>query len=180
MNARLILRKATLDDTEKLTDLITRSTLTLQSPYYTDRQLEGALGSAFGVDTQIIMDNTYFVVVAEEERLVGCGGWSKRNRLFGSDALSDTGALLDPKKEPARIRAFFIDPDYARKGIGTLLLRSCESEAGAAGFSRLELAATLAGVPLYAKQGFVEMEEFAFPLPNGETLPLIRMSKDIP
>ncbi len=115
----------------------------------------------FGVDRQLIADSTYFVA-EDGATLVGCGGWSKRKTLYGGDHGRDASedALLDPATAPARIRAFFVHPRWARRGIGRKLLAACERAAAAAGFRSLELVATLAGVPLYAAGGYRTLERY--------------------
>ena len=149
------LREATLSDRTALDALIARSIRTLGAGDYTSPQIEAALLGAFGVDTQLIRDRTYFTVRDAEGRLVGCGGWSRRRTLFGSDARDGRDAAeLDPAVDAAKIRAFFVDPSAARRGIGSLLLSHCESEAAAHGFRRFELMATLPGVRLYAARGY--------------------------
>jgi len=173
------LRLATLDDVPALTVLIEQSVHVLQASTYTPAQMDGALGTLLGVDRQLILDGTYFVVEVNEQ-LAACGGWSKRAALFGSDAVTHTQPqLLDPAVDAARIRAFFVHPDFSRQGIGTALLRASEEAARAAGFTRCEMGATLAGVPLYLKHGYGIDERIEVPLPNGERLPIIRMSRAI-
>ncbi len=156
----------------------------LQAGDYSPGQLEGALGTVFGVDTQLIADGTYFViedVSQPEKRIVACGGWSKRRTLFGSDhARERSDSLLDPVTEPARIRAFFIHPDRARMGLGTELLNACEEAARIAGFQQFELGATLTGERLFRARGYHAAEKLSVPLPNGATLPIIRMAKSAP
>jgi GNAT superfamily N-acetyltransferase len=145
---------------------------------YTEAQIETALGSAWGVDTQLILDRTYFVAEAEG-RIVGCGGWSRRETLFGADAQGGrSSSLLDPNRDPARIRAFFVHPDWARQGIGAALLKHCEGEAQAHGFRSLELLATLTGYPLYSRFGYRGDERRAFPLRDGSPIEFIPMRKD--
>jgi len=132
------------------------------------------------LDTQLIEDGTYFVATAVEVggRIVGCGGWSNRKTLFGSDhGPNREDAFLDPGKDAAKIRAIFVHPDFARKGLGTMILKHCEEAAARAGFSALEMGSTLTGVPLYTLKGYVPRERVAVPLPNGETLPIIHMVK---
>ena len=171
------LRLATNEDIPVLTELIRASVTELQVGYYTQAQREGALASVYGVDTQLINDGTYFVVECGSE-IVGCGGWSRWKKLFGSDGVVHAGnGLLDPAYEPAKIRAFFVHPSWARKGIGRILLRACEEAAYKAGFTKLEMAATLPGVPLYSACGYKEGDHFSIALSNGEQLPLIRMYK---
>jgi GNAT superfamily N-acetyltransferase len=172
------LRLARETDIPALEKLIPLSSRGLRANFYTAAQIEGALGSVFGVDRQLIRDETYFVVETESE-LIGCGGWSKRQTLFGSD--HQTGrddAELDPTRDPARVRAFFIHPGWARKGIGCAILDACEKAIGAAGFSSIELAATLPGVPFYAACDYSTGERYDVPLLNGLALPVVRMRKD--
>lgn len=172
------LRVAERQDIPAFEALIPLSTRELQATYYSPAQIEGALGTVFAVDRQLIADGTYFAV-EDAGVIVGCGGWSKRKTLFGGDQgrHASEDALLDPDHEPARIRAFFVHPQWARRGIGTLLLRECERAAMASGFRSLELVATLAGVPLYAAGGFRAIEHFEIPLVTGERMPAVRMSK---
>jgi N-acetylglutamate synthase-like GNAT family acetyltransferase len=172
------LRVADRHDIPALEALIPLSARELQAAYYSPPQIDGALGTVFAVDRQLISDGTYFVV-EDEGIIVGCGGWSKRKTLFGGDEgrHASEDALLDPARESARIRAFFVHPRWARRGIGMLILRECERAATAAGFSTLELVATLAGVPLYVAGGFRSVEEFEIPLANGGRMPAVRMTK---
>jgi GNAT superfamily N-acetyltransferase len=175
----LNLRMATFEDREALRVLIDRSARELNKADYRTEQIEGALQGAFGVDSQLIQDGTYFVVEAGAA-IVGCGGWSFRRTLFGSDqrAERDSG-LLDPRTEPARIRAFFVDPAYARRGIGTLLLEKCESEARGRGFSRIELMSTLTGVRLYTARGYSGVERVYYDVAPGVAIEFVPMSKPI-
>jgi GNAT superfamily N-acetyltransferase len=176
--AGLALRAAENDDVAQLEALIPRSAHALQAPWYTREQIDGALGSVFAVDRQLIADRTYFVI-AREGAIVACGGWSRRKTLFGGDRgrAAAEDALLDPTREPARIRAFFVDPSCARQRLGSALLECCERAASDAGFHDLELVATLAGVPLYARAGFREVERFDIALANGLSMPAVRMCK---
>ena len=113
--------------------------------------------------------------------MAGCGGWSHRKTLFGSDGgPGRRSEFLDPKTDAAKIRAIFVHPDWARRGIGSLLLKHCEQAAEAAGFTRFEMGSTLTGVPLYRIKGYVEQERIDVPLPNGEALPVIKMTKELP
>lgn len=170
------LRLATLADIPALEALIAQSVMELQVDYSQD-QRRGALGTVFGVDTQLLKDGTYFVVELGNE-IVACGGWSRRKTLFGSDAIAGKDDnSLDPKVDAARIRAFFVHPDHTRRGLGTLVLKACEDAARAAGFTRFELVATLSGVALYAVHGFQATEYFETPLPDGLMLPVVAMSK---
>lgn len=176
----LTLRLARLDDVPALEELILLSVHVLQAPYYSEAQREAARGAVFGVDRQLIIDGTYYVA-EQTSMLVGCGGWSKRKSLFGGDvAREGEDPLLDPETDPARVRAFFIHPDWARRGIGKAILTTCESAIIAAGFSRIELVATLAGEPLYLACGYLEDERYEVPLATGLTLPVVRMKKGLP
>jgi GNAT superfamily N-acetyltransferase len=177
-------RLASMQDMGALQALIAESVRTLQAAHYSREQIEGSLEGTQGVDTRLIEDGTYFVAVAQdsgnEERLVGCGGWSKRQTLFGSDRRADRqDELLDPAKDAAKIRAFFVHPEWTRLGIGTKILEICEQAARAQGFRRLEMGATLAGVPLYAARGYTEDQAIEVPLPNGHSLTVVKMSKTI-
>jgi GNAT superfamily N-acetyltransferase len=171
------LRLATSDDIPELRQLIEASVRGLSVTHYNARQIESALVHVFGVDTQLIDDGTYFVAEANGE-IAGCGGWSRRRTLYGGDQMkAEADPLLDPVTDAARIRAFFIHPRYARRGIGTLIIKACEDAAREAGFSRLELMATLPGLPLYEARGYTVIERVESVLPDGERLPLARMEK---
>lgn len=177
MNRPWPLRLARAEDIPELERLIPLSVRALQAAYYSPAQMEAALGPVFGVDRQLIADGTYFV--AEENGvIIGCGGWSRRRAMYGGDRnRPDEDAALDPQRDPARIRAFFIHPDWARRGLGRSLLLACEDALRAAGFRRAELVATLAGEPLYAAFGYTATERYDAPLPGGLTLPVVRMAK---
>jgi GNAT superfamily N-acetyltransferase len=171
------LRPAVPADVPALTALISASVRGLQTADYTESQRESALQSVFGVDTRLIADGTYFVAEVDGV-IVACGGWSKRKTLFGSDHFSGReDGYLDPERDAAKIRAFFVHPEWARRGIGTLVLEACESAARAAGFKKLEMGATLTGVALYKARGYREVEEIEVPLGNGELLRVVRMEK---
>lgn len=173
------LRLATEADIPALEQLIRRSVRGLSAGYYTGRQIELALLHVFGVDTQLIADGTYFVAEADD-RIAGCGGWSKRKTLYGGDQFkSNEDSLLDPATEPARIRAFFIDPDFARRGIGRQIIEACEQAAAEAGFRMLEMGATLPGEPMYRAVGYESIERIDIPMPDGEVLPIVRMRKQV-
>jgi GNAT superfamily N-acetyltransferase len=175
----LNLRAATLEDREVLRELIDRSARQLSKGDYRAEQVEGALQGAFGVDSQLIQDGTFFVV-EEGSVIVGCGGWSYRRTLFGGDKRAERdAALLDPRTDPAKIRAFFVDPAHARKGIGTLLLDKCESEARRRGFSRVELMSTLPGVRLYSARGYSGVEQVQYEVAPGVAIEFVPMSKAI-
>jgi GNAT superfamily N-acetyltransferase len=173
------LRHAVPADIPALRVLIEAAVRGLQAADYTPNQIEGALQSVYGVDSQLIVDGTYFVVEAgDNPAIVGCGGWSKRKTLFGGDSWTDRqDAFLDPRNDAAKIRAFFVHPDWVRRGIGTRILDACESAAVAAGFSRFEMGATLTGVPLYRARGYVTLEQLDVARKNGETMAVIRMEK---
>jgi ribosomal protein S18 acetylase RimI-like enzyme len=165
-------------DLPALGPLIAASARELSRGDYTPEQVEAALRGAFGTDTQLIRDGTYFVIEAEG-RLAGCGGWSRRRTLFGSDARVDRDATeLDPARDAAKIRAFFIHPDFARRGLGTMMLERCELDATAHGFTRFELMGTLPGVRLYAARGYQAGERIEWPLEDGLAIPFIPMSKN--
>ncbi len=174
------LRPARLEDATELETLIVVSARTLLAPWYSPAQIDGAVGSVFAVDTQLIEDGTYFVA-AQGPTIVGCGGWSRRKTLFGANRghTSDADSVLDPARDPARIRAFFVHPACARRGIGTALMNHCEQAAADAGFETMELVATLAGEPLYAASGFAAVERFEIPLVGTLAMPVVRMRKNI-
>jgi GNAT superfamily N-acetyltransferase len=178
MEVHYNLRKAELDDRLAIEELIEASARGLSRADYSDRQIEAALATVFGVDTDLIVDGTYFVAESAG-RLIGCGGWSKRKNLFGGDryATRDSGRL-DPQTEPAKIRAFFVHPEFARKGIARAILELCESEARTAGFRALELMATLPGVPLYKALGYEGDERIDHEF-GGVMIALIPMRKTL-
>ena len=172
------LRTARGDDEPTLRELIARSIRKLGAAYYSPAQIEAALRGAFGVDSVLISDGTYFVVVTETDQIVACGGWSRRRTLFGSDARADRDeSWLDPRTDAARIRAFFVDPAHARRGLGRALLERSETEALAAGFSSCELMGTLPGVRLYEKCGYVPGEAISHPVAEGVTIRFVPMKK---
>jgi GNAT superfamily N-acetyltransferase len=172
------LRLATLEDVPAIRELIARSIHGLGAADYTRAQIEGALRGAFGVDTTLIRDRTFFVAETHTREIVACGGWSQRRTLFGSDARAERDeTLLDPKVDPARIRAFFVDPAHARHGIGRALLARCEADALRAGFSALETMATLPGMRLYGRCGYVPDPTIEHPLPGGLTIRFVPMRK---
>ena len=172
-----VLRHATLRDLGELETLIALSARGLGAKDYSVAQIDGALRGAFGVDTQLIRDETYFLVESSD-RLVGCGGWGRRRTLFGGDARSDRDATeLDPRHDAAKIRAFFVHPSFKRRGIGSAILDRCERDAMGRGFTRFELMATLAGVRLYASHGYVAGEPIQWPLGDGLTINFVPMTK---
>jgi GNAT superfamily N-acetyltransferase len=182
MNGNIHLRLAVPTDIPVLRELIDASVRGLQANDYSPAQIDGALKTVFGVDSQLIADGTYIVAEATpegmEHLIVGCGGWSKRKTLYGSDHWTGReDALLDPLHDAAKIRAFFIHPDWARQGVGSLILQACEDAARAAGFTRYEMGATLTGAKLFGAKGYVAVRPISIPLVNGELLPVIHMEK---
>lgn len=175
----LNIRQAVLADIPALETLIRASVRELQAHDYTPTQIENALETVYGVDTQLIADGTYFVAEPDPTtQVVGCGGWSKRKTLYGADHFTKRDdALLDPQHDAARIRAFFVHPAWARRGIGSAILEVCEAAATAAGFTRFEMGATLTGVPLYRTRGYVPVEQIEVPLANGTSFTVVRMEK---
>jgi GNAT superfamily N-acetyltransferase len=174
----LTLRKATPADIPQLQALIARSARGLSKDDYRPTQVEGALRGAFGIDTQLLTDETYFVV-EEDGRCVGCGGWSYRSTLFGGDARAGRDASIIATDQPAKIRAFFVDPDKARRGIGTMLLEHCEARARDHGYRRVELMATLPGVKLYAARGYAGGPVVIFDVGGGEAIEFVPMQKSL-
>jgi len=194
------IRRAEPPDIPSIEALIRLSVHGLQSEDYSEAQRDGALGSVFGVDTRLILDGTYFVAEGtstargstENEHagavpsrvIVACGGWSKRKTLFGGDHLGVNpgsvreDSLLDPRSDRAKIRAFFVHPDWARRGLGSRILDTCEKAAIEAGFTGFELGATLTGERLYTARGYTATDRREVPLSNGASLPVIRMTKD--
>jgi GNAT superfamily N-acetyltransferase len=164
-------------DASALEDLIQVSARELQAPYYSTQQIDAALGPVFGVDRQLIRDGTYFL--AERDGVIaGCGGWSKRSSRFGGDSARDSeDALLDPRRDAARIRAFFVHPSYARQGIGYSIMVACESAIAEAGFDKIEIVATLAGEPLYASFNYAVVRRYDIELKGGLGLPAVEMAK---
>ena len=193
MHEKIHLRLAVPQDIPILRQVIDASVRRLQTQDYTQTQIEGALQTVFGVDSQLIADGTYIVAEAEittaEQQtgrmssngtslIVGCGGWSKRKTLYGSDHWTGReDKLLDPLHDAAKIRAFFIHPDWARRGIGSMILQACEEAAKSAGFTRFEMGATLTGAKLFGVKGYQPVKPISIPLLNGESLPVIHMEK---
>ena len=202
MNIRI--RVAAPEDVPVLRELIEASVRELQAEDYTVAQREAALRTVFGVDSQLIADGTYLVAedcgaadttgfglsgtqtlrdsgqagVSVLPRIAGCGGWSKRKTLYGGDHWTQReDSLLDPEKDAAKIRAFFVHPAWARRGVGTLILEACETAAREAGFRRYEMGATFTGAKLFGVKGYVAVKRIAVPLDNGESLPVIHMEK---
>jgi len=175
----LCIRLARREDAPLLAQLIEQSARALSAPFYTPAQTEAAIKHIFGVDTQLIDDGTYFVAALDGQP-VACGGWSKRRTLFGGDQMKESSdPLLDPTHDAARIRAFFVHPDFARRGIGSRLIDACETAARKAGFSRIELVATLPGEPLYTARGYQAIDRFDVHLPGEIDVSVVRMGKSL-
>ncbi|MEO9893266.1 GNAT family N-acetyltransferase [Aurantibacter sp.] len=173
-------RKANFKDIDELEKLIEISAKSINSSYYSELEINAALGNAWTVDKQLILDETYWVVETQNGKLIGCGGWSKRRLLFGkSESLNFSESKLNPDIEPARIRAFFVHPTYTRMGIGKGLLKKCENEAELHGFKTLELVATLSGEKLYSAYGFKEIKTYEVELGNGITNKVVAMNKTL-
>lgn len=182
------IRLATIEDVPALQDLIRASVSELSEQYYTSKQISSALSHVFGVDTQLILDGTYFIAEVKGQ-FAGSGGWSKRKTLFGGDQAkadrveslppASLDALLDPETDAARIRAFYVHPQWSRKGIASLILKSCEAAALEAGFKRVELAATLPGEPFYLARGYEKREEISIKTADGESVSTFHMTKTL-
>ncbi|MDO6431704.1 GNAT family N-acetyltransferase [Flavitalea sp. BT771] len=174
-----MIKLATFEHIPALQQLIAISVRGLSTAYYTPAQIESAIRYVFGIDSQLISDGTYYIF-EEDHAIVGCGGWSKRNTLYGGDQHKETeDPLLDPAKDAARIRAFFVHPDHARRGIGRQIIATCEAAAKSNGFASLELGATLPGVPLYIAMGYHPLQRIDELLPDGEVLGIVKMQKKI-
>jgi GNAT superfamily N-acetyltransferase len=175
----VIIRLANINDREAISELIAASARLLSREHYSDAQIEAAIASVFGVDSDLIQDGTYFVAEGSEG-LIGCGGWSRRKNLFGGDQYAERDAgYLDAQSEPAKIRAFFIHPAHARKGIARAILSRCETEARAHGFRALELMATLPGIAFYESCGFRNLGDYDLELAGDVKLELVPMRKEI-
>jgi GNAT superfamily N-acetyltransferase len=173
------IRKATFEDRDRIEQLIAQSARGLSREDYSDAQIEAAIATVFGVDTDLIEDGTYFVVESDDA-LAGCGGWSRRKTLFGGDQFTVRDATyLDPETEPAKIRAFFVHPDHARKGVAKAILERCEAEAAAYSFRAMELMATMPGVKFYQACGYVEQGDYDLELIEGVKLELVPMRKEL-
>ena len=173
----LIHRLATTDDLPSLRAIVNEAIGVLQAPYLTPEQITSSR-AIMGLDLQLVEDGTYFVIECDGG-IVGSGGWSRRSTLYGNDATPGRdAALLNPSTEPARVRAMYTEPRFARCGVGRLILSLCESAAAAEGFGELELMATLSGHPLYRSFGFVDLEEVTDNT-GGAPVPLIRMRKPV-
>ncbi len=174
------LRLATVSDIPSITALIDASVRGLSIGYYSQAEIDESLVSVFGVDSQLLADRTYFVIEADGA-LAASGGWSKRATLYGGDQVkSAPDPLLDPRVDAARIRAFYVAPQFARRGLARQLYNACVSDAVAAGFNHFQLGATLPGVPLYEALGFRALDRVDFPMRFGLSLPVVRMERNIP
>jgi GNAT superfamily N-acetyltransferase len=170
-------RVARLDDLDALRDVMRRSIESLQTGFLTPEQVRVS-HTVMGLDTQLVRDGTYFVVESGD-RIAGCGGWSWRSTLYGGDdsMVSREPEALDPATDAARIRAMYTDPDFARQGVGRIVMRLCEEAAMRAGFRKATMMATMAGVPLYAACGYIEVETVLSAPVDGIRVPLVRMEK---
>ena len=191
MDFEIRTRIATAADIPVMRSLIEQSVRKLQAQDYTPEQLEAALRTVFGVDSQLIADGTYLVAEVLQTAdsgnmaadatpvIAGCGGWSRRRTLYGGDRWRERqDDLLDPEKDAAKIRAFFIHPDWARRGVGTVILTACENAAQAAGFSRFEMGATLTGERFFRERGYVALERVEILLEGSVKLPIVHMVKE--
>ena len=174
------IRVAVDADIPAIREVIQASVRELQAGDYTPAQIEGALATVFTVDSRLIADGTYLLALSGD-RVAGCGGWSFRKTLYGGDQQLETieSSVLDPTTEAAKIRAIFVHPDYARMGLGSLILKAAEEAAVAAGFRRLEMGSTLTGIPLYSLKGYRETVRTAVPVGSGEEIEIVRMTKVI-
>lgn len=174
----VLFRRALEEDAPDIQRLIEASIRVLGGRYYNSKEVESSLIHLFGVDSTMIRDGTYFVAVAHQ-MVVGSGGWSNRLTPFGGDQARDVrnAALRDPQKDPAIIRAMYVHPEWARRNIGQRIIRTCEQAAQAAGFTKMELVATLSGVDFYLKQGYAQQERVDIPLPDGTIIGAYRMTK---
>ncbi|MGI8518735.1 MAG: GNAT family N-acetyltransferase [Acidimicrobiia bacterium] len=175
--ADLTSRLAVPADVPALTKLMDAAIAELQRRFLDDAQIASSR-AIMGIDTQLIDDRTYFIVESDGA-LAGCGGWSRRATLYGGNQTPGRDSqLLDPSTEPARVRAMYTNPSFARRGVGRLILSQCEAAAKAEGFTRLELMSTLSGEPLYTACGFRPLERLEDNR-GGAPVPLVRMDKPI-
>jgi GNAT superfamily N-acetyltransferase len=172
------IRVANINEVESLNGLISISARELSQDLYSKQEIEGAIQYVFGVDTELVSDMTYFIIEKNGE-IAGCGGWSKRKTLFGGNQFSkrEEDVYLDPSKDAAKIRAFFIHPKFARQGLGSMLLKHCEQEASKNGFTQFEMMATLPGVKLYSTLAYKAVSDEVVILPNNIPLRFVRMIK---
>lgn len=174
------LRAATHADVPVLRALIDDSIRHLSISHYTDEQADAALSVAFfGVDTELLEDQSYFLI-EDQGRIAACGGWSRRKKLFGGDGTAgNESGYLDPSRDPAKIRAFFVHPDYARQGLGARLLTHCEAQAQAYGFRAFEMMATLSGEAFYVAHGYQRGDEQEYELPQNLRITGVWMRKTV-
>jgi len=174
----LTLRLARPEDMPILSALMDRAIGELLQAFLPPEGVKASY-EVMGLDTQLIADGTYFVVEDNGE-IAGCGGWSRRATLFGGDhSAGRDAAMLDPKVDAARVRAMYTHPDHTRKGVGRMILDACEAAARAEGFDRVEMAATMGGVPLYRACGYHDIEPFEAETSGGYRVPLMRMGKGL-
>jgi GNAT superfamily N-acetyltransferase len=178
---KFFLRIATAEDVTGIRELIDASVRGLQAGDYSAAQIDGALATVFTVDSQLIADGTYFVALAEDGELAGCGGWSFRKTLYGGDHQIEAivPERLDPAVDAAKVRAIFVHPKFARMGLGSLLLETAESAALAEGFKRFEMGSTLTGMTLYTLKGYREVSRVMVPVGDGEAIEVVRMVKSL-
>jgi len=182
MSDSFTIRLARDEDVASLNELIPLAVRGLSAGFYTPQQITSAIAHVFGVDRQLISDGTYYVAETSDGRLVGCGGWSHRKTMFGGDRTGfkeSNDTLLDPARDAARLRAFFVDPAYSRRGIGKRIVQISEQAARDAGFTSMELVATLPGEPLYAACGYRSIERFDIDIPGGVPIPATKMQKPL-
>ncbi|ADW68373.1 GNAT family N-acetyltransferase [Granulicella tundricola] len=174
------IRPLRTDEIPQITALIRASVRGLQAGDYDEAQREAAIATVFTVDTRLVADGGYFAAETEDGILIGCGGWSARKTLYGGDHQLEDKApdWLDPAVDAAKIRAIFVHPDWARQGIGAMLLHAAEQAAHTAGFRRYEMGSTLTGVSLYKRSGYRELERIQVPVADGQTIEIVRMTKD--
>jgi GNAT superfamily N-acetyltransferase len=172
----IIIRRAAMSDIPALNRIIANSARALGRGFYSEAETEAAIAHVFGVDSKLVEDETYLVAEIDGV-LAGCGGWSRQRTLFGGDHFADRqDGYLDPRTEPARIRAFFVEPGFARKGVGTRILQACEAAAREAGFSVTTLMATLPGVPFYRAHHYVEAQAVTLDL-GGTSVSFVEMTR---
>jgi len=171
-----MIRTATPADLPGIEQVMRASMAALGAQFYDAAQTASAVRYIAVLDRQLVDDGTYYVVI-EDDRIVACGGWSRRAKLFtGTSAQDAIAGFVDPASDPARIRAMFVLPEYSRRGLGRLILATAERDARALGFSRFELMATLPGVPLYRACGYEAVEEVTLELPDGTRVDCVRMA----
>lgn len=172
-----MIRPAQNNEINLINQLIEYSARALSQNDYSPEELEGAIACIFGVDQELINDQSYYVI-EKDSTIIACGGWSRRKTLFGGDlCASREQGYLNPQTDYAKIRAFFVDPNYARQGFGKMLLEYSEQQARTYGFTKMEMMATLPGAKLYQVCGYQVIEPEYFPLPQGYLFKMLRMTK---